>query len=151
MVAQLRDTVDQFTVMMQNLAKEQSYVSKYLHDPISAYSPSVSTFRIIYPEYAPTVLDEVPETVWHSFIVGQGLSSDQRYLLFSLSRRFSTCFLTEKNPIGDCTVCSHYIDTGTHRPVQQTLRQFGFDHRNKKSKQIKFMLSSGVTAPCYDI
>ena len=50
-VAHLPDTVDQFIVMLQNLAREQSYVSKFLHDPFANSLSATAAMRATYPEF----------------------------------------------------------------------------------------------------
>lgn len=111
-------------------------------------------YMVSYPPYDisnVSLIDEVDPETWTTLSIGPSLTNDQKHELITLLKTYSTCFPTAKVPIGKCNVYQHHIDTGTHRPVQQALRRFGFAQREEITKQIKIMLANEVIEPCVEI
>lgn len=121
------------------MIRKETYLGK-LSSVCEFSEVSQSTESVESPNQPPasqTIIDSLPNC----------LSESQLQTATDLIRSFEDVFSQNEYDIGKTHLVEHTIDTGTHRPIRQTLRRHPLAHLETIDEQVEEMLAHGIVEP----
>ena len=89
---------------------------------------------------SPNLADDAPPT----YTISADLSDAQTQSIAQLLEQYDDLFARHDGDVGQTAACTHVIDTGNHRPVNQPPRRLAPPLMDEAERQIESMLNSGV-------